>query len=130
MAGTPKKRAAMVAVQDKAAEVVQLAEAGKSLREIESATGLPYQRVHAWLTHPDRKEWWESVRKSRAAQAAEESHEVLKQATHATIPVDRELSRNLQWLAERLDPDGWGNRPTVAVQVNVAAAFVQAFREE
>jgi hypothetical protein len=128
MAGTPKKRAAMLAVQDKAEEVTRLAEEGKTLREIGEATGLPYQRVHAWVTHADRKEWWDAIRKARASQAAEESHTVLRQATHATIPVDRELSRNLQWLAERLDPDGWGNRPTVAVQVNVAQAFVEAMR--
>lgn len=130
MAGAPKKRAAMLAVEAKAEQVKALAEEGKSLRDIERATGLPYQRIHQWCTAAERAEWWKNIRRSRASKAADDAQAVLDGASRDTITVDRERARNLQWMAERLDPEEWGNRPTVAVQVNLAAAFVQALREE
>jgi hypothetical protein len=56
MPGTPKKRAAMVAVQDKADEVVRLAEDGKTVREIGEAVrlALPARACLADARRPER----------------------------------------------------------------------------
>jgi hypothetical protein len=128
MAGTPKKRQALATIDARGAEVLALVEEGKSLREIEAVTGFPFQRIHAWLKKPEREEWYKSMKQAKAAACAEESWRVLLGATRDSIPVDREKAKNLQWQAERLDPDEWGNRPQVAVQVNILEAFVEALR--
>lgn len=129
MAGTPKKRAMLLSIDKHDAEIRALVEGGKTLREIESATGFPHQRIHEWLTHASRADWYKSCRRAKATMSAETMLEIMERATRESIAVDRERSKAHQWTAERLDPDNWGNRPLVAVQLNHITTFVDSLRK-
>lgn len=130
MAGQPKRRAEMVKLDDKGAEQIltEIAE-GRSVTDITANLGIRREQFYQWVNRRGLKEQLAAARKLQAEGLVEKVTTRLEKATPESIGVDREFAKHVQWLSGKLDRDTYGERPTVAVQVNLGEAFLQAMRE-
>jgi hypothetical protein len=126
----PPTKTAIASLDEKAETIRELVAAGKTLRETGEAVGVSKQRVSDWLSKPENAEWYKGIKRSLAQIKADQGEELVMAATPETISVVREQARYLQWIAEAYDRETYGKGPSVALQINVADAFVRAFRDE
>jgi hypothetical protein len=130
MAGQPKRRAEMVKLDDYGAEtaLAEIAE-GRSVTDITAKLGIRREQFYQWVNRRGLKEQLAQARKLQAEGLVEKVTARLEKATPENIAIEREFAKHVQWLSGKLDRETYGDRPSVAIQLNVGEAFIQAMKE-
>jgi hypothetical protein len=131
MAGQPKRRAEMVKLDEKGAEQIlcEIAD-GRSVAEITAQLGIRREQFYQWVNRRGLKEQLVEARKLQAEAIVDGIAAKLETATPESISVVREQANHGRFRAKALDRETWGEGPKVAIQINVADAFIQAMREK
>jgi hypothetical protein len=129
MAGRPKHRAQIVTLDNAGPEDVlaRVAE-GETVKAIAESLGVRRQEFYMWIKKRGLTEQFQEAKKLSAEEAVDLATARIEKATPESISVDREYVKLAMWRASHLDRDQWGDRPTVAIQINGPEAFVQAMR--
>lgn len=126
MPGAPKMAAIKRKLNDQAQAIYRAIAEGVIHREIAAQVGVETTQLTRWLNHPSRRERYQSLRRVRAQSLVDGATVALAQADPLTIRVAEAQANWAKWLAGRLDPERWGDRPAVAVQVNAGQVTINA----
>jgi hypothetical protein len=136
MAGGKRTRNALATLDTMPERVWAMVDEGKSLRKMaaELATeGVETSKtyLHEWLSRDEAsKARWKAACRARAWDLMEEAAEIADSARPDTVSQDRLKIDQRNRMSEVMDRETFGKGPQIAVQINVADAFIQAMREK
>ncbi len=107
--------------------LVRFAE-GQSLQDLANAFGCKPAQIASLLRHPDWKEKYEHAKKIKAELAIDKGLRAVEYATPETASVAKLQWEAQRWVAGKLDSDAYGDKPQVAVQVNLGSLHLDALR--
>ena len=130
MAGSPIKQRDMARIDETGeAYIFQRLENGATLTAIARELGVRLAYLSTWCNREERRAEYKQARKLGAASLAADGLEIVDEATPVTAQVAGMRSRYRQWLAERMDPDTYGDKGGAAVQVNVNGLHLEALQK-
>lgn len=107
--------------------LVRFAE-GQSLQTLANAFGCKPAQIASLLRQPEWKEKYEHAKKIKAELAIDKGLEAVNMATPETASVAKLQWEAQRWVAGKLDSDAYGDKPQVAVQVNLGSLHLDALR--
>ena len=131
MAGRQKYRQIFAALETREQDILNRISAGRTLASIAHDLGVHRPTLSAWLAGDEaRAERYALAKKAGAAAIAEDVVAIADASTRETVAADRLRVDARTWLAGRWDPETFGDRPGVAVNVDLGDLFLRAHREE
>lgn len=106
------------------AQIIERLAQGHLVRDIANDLGISRQVITRYLADdPDYQAAFQIALESRLDDRESELEQASDQLSLARA---RELLSHARWRAERLNPSRYGQRPTVAIQVNNGASMTDA----
>jgi hypothetical protein len=114
--------------------VIEAIAGGMSIQYFAQAIGLSPGKVSMWLNRQEgeRQKRYDEARKARAAGFADRILRILDEVEAGTLtpPAARVMADNMRWMAERYDPDLWGNKIQARLEVVTTVEMHLAAVEE
>jgi hypothetical protein len=102
---------------------------GETLADIAREYEMSRSVIQQWFGRdPDRREALRRARVLAAASLADQALSIADQAESENVQVAKLRIETRRWLASRMDPEQYGDRPTNAVQINIGTLHLDALR--
>lgn len=114
--------------------IMEAVASGYSVSYFAQSVGLNGHKLATFLKRleGDRKQQYEEARAARAMYNADQILEVIRKVEDGEllVPAARMIADNLKWMAERLDPELWGNKLQVRADIKTSPEMhLEALRE-
>lgn len=114
--------------------VMEAVAGGYSVSYFAQSVGLNGQKLATFLNRleGERKEQYREARSARAMHHADQLLEIIRKVEDGEllVPAARMMADNLRWMAERMDPELWGNKLQVRADVRTSPEMhLEALRE-
>lgn len=114
--------------------VMEAVAGGFSVSYFAQSVGLNGQKLATWLKRleGEQKQQYEDARAARAMHHADQLLDIIEKVEHGElmVPAARMMADNLKWMAERMDPELWGNKLQVRADIRTSAEMhLEALRE-
>ena len=129
MAGRPKRKKDLVALDTMGeAPVAELLESAMPIAEVCRTLGVGKRALMEWLERDESRAGLLSHARARAAHHLADQALEIADSDDGDVPARRLRVDTRRWLAGRWNPNAYGEKNAVAVQVNVSDLHLDALR--
>lgn len=132
MAGNPILRAAVATIEAKGGyqRICERIADGETMTDIAREYGIGRSVMQDWFKRdPARREALRRARETAASALADQALTIADTTDAQNVQVAKLRIETRRWLASRMDPEQYGERPTTAVQVNIGALHLDSLRK-
>jgi transcriptional regulator with XRE-family HTH domain len=130
MPGRPKTRAAFALIEKSGGEhlILNRVAEGTTLKQLAEELGISRPMLSAWCNHPTRQDAYTRARRAAADAYMDEGLEILDKAQPEDVHVARARSDFRKYLAARLNPSAWSEKPSTELTIDLGALHLAAVK--
>lgn len=132
MPGSPQKRQAIQTIEERGGylPICRRIADGETLADVARDYNTSRSVIQQWFARdPERREALRRARVLAASAFADQAITIADTADAQNVQVAKLRIETRRWLASRMDPEQYGERPTTAVQVNIGALHLDSLRK-
>lgn len=130
MPGKSKTRAAFALIEKSGGEqfILNRVAEGATLKQLAEELGISRPMLSAWCNNSTRQDAYARARRAAAEAYMDQGLEILDNASPEDVQVARARSDFRKYLAARLDPVVWSEKPTNELTIDLGALHLAAVK--